>query len=105
MLFFHIFFLLQTTIRPKIINTFKKNSIIKEIVDYCCNEAIVNKGSLILSRQQVVYKHHQNFSLTLLINQMSFENEFFTHAYFYETLCLKINWNLDRALLNISSTN
>ena len=29
----------------------KRRSIIKEIVDYLCNEKIVNKGSFILRRQ------------------------------------------------------
>ena len=39
----------------KFFNIFKKNWIIKEIVDHCCNEKIAKKGSFIL---RVVYKHH-----------------------------------------------
>ena len=42
---------------------FLKSKIIKESVDYCCCEKIVSKGSFILRRQQVVYKHHENFRL------------------------------------------
>ena len=32
--------------KKKFFSIFKKNRIIKEIVDYCCSEKIVNKGSL-----------------------------------------------------------
>ena len=47
----------------KIVSTFQtKNRIIKKIVDYCCSEILVNKGSFILRRQQVVYKHNQNLT-------------------------------------------
>ena len=52
--------------KGKFFNIFKKNRIIKEIVDHCCNEKVVNKGLFILRLQQVVYKHHQNFSLKYL---------------------------------------
>ena len=46
----------------------------KKIDNFCC-EKVANKSSFILRRQQVMYKHLQNFSLTRLRNQMSFENE------------------------------
>ena len=42
--------------------------IIKEIVDYCCSEKVVNKDSYELRFQKVVYKHHQNFRLTSIKN-------------------------------------
>ena len=58
--------------------------IIKKIVDYCCNEKkkIINKGSFILHRQQVVCKHHQSFRLKKLKNQMLSENEIFHRCLF-----------------------
>ena len=56
-------------------NIFRKNSVIKETVGYCFSEKPVNKGSFILHQQQVVYNHHQNFSLRRTRNQMSVGNE------------------------------
>ena len=47
-----------------VFDIFKKNRIIKEIVDCCRNEKIGNISPFILSQQQVVYKHRQNLSLT-----------------------------------------
>ena len=38
-------------------NFFKKNRVIKKIIDYCCSEKTVNRGSFIL---QVARKHRQN---------------------------------------------
>ena len=51
------------TEKTKTFNALGKNMIIKGIVDYCCSEDIVNKGLFILHGPQVVYKHHQNFSI------------------------------------------
>ena len=51
------------TEKTKTFNALGKNKIIKGIVDYCCSEDIVNKGLFILHGPQVVYKHHQNFSI------------------------------------------
>lgn len=38
-------------------------------------EQKINKGLFILRRQKVVFKHHQNFSLTLLIAALKFLTE------------------------------
>ena len=40
---------------------FKKNRTMKEMVDYCCNEKIISKGSFILRPQ--VRKYHQTIGL------------------------------------------
>ena len=80
-------------------NFLKKNRTIEMIVNYCCCEKIINKGSFILTQQHAVSKHHQDFSLKQLRNQMSFGNEISKDAYFYEMLRLKTNWNLNKAHL------
>ena len=36
----------------------------QEVVDYCGSEKIVNKGSFILQRQQVMYNHQKTLKLT-----------------------------------------
>ena len=73
--------------KEKIFNICKKKRIIKEIANYCCSEKIINKDSFILRRLQMVYKHHQIFSLTELRNQMSIENEILRRCFFlWDTL-------------------
>lgn len=61
---------------------------------------LVNKGSLILRLQQILSK------LYLDINQKlnAIENEICNNAYFYETLSLKINWDLHKLLLRRKKT-
>ena len=56
--------------KKKFFNMVKKNGIFKEIVHYSCSKKIVDKGSFIFNQQKVVYKHHQNFSLLQLKNQI-----------------------------------
>ena len=73
---------------------------IKEIADYCCSEEIVNKGSFIPCPQQVVHKHHQNLAWQKSETECHLKMKLCTDSYFYKTLCPKINWNLDRVLLN-----
>ena len=56
----------------------------------CHPGPLVKSGSFTPHWQQVVYKHHQNFTLTKLRNQMSFENEVL-HTDFYEMLCFYLS--------------
>ena len=41
-------------------NIFIKNSIIKDIVDYCCREKNLKEDSSIPRQKQMVYQRHQN---------------------------------------------
>ena len=50
--------------KKKFFSIFKKNMVMKEIVDYYYCEKIVSKASFILREQPAMYQHHQNFSLT-----------------------------------------
>ena len=59
-------------------------------------QKLVKKGSFIPHSQQVVHKRQQNFSSK---TKCHLKMRVCTFAYFYEMLCLKINWNLDRAPL------
>lgn len=59
--------------KKKFFNISKKNRVITDC-RLLLQQKIVNKGSCI-RRQEVVYKHHENFSLTDLGNHMSLEND------------------------------
>ena len=76
--------------KRKFFNIFKINRIIKEIVNIVT--AKKTKQNLIHSTpQQVVHKHHLNFSFTYLRNQLSSV----TMLFLWDALS-KINWNEDR---------
>ena len=83
-------------------NNLLKKRIMNELVDYRCSEKNVKKGSFIFHQHQVVYKHHQNFGLTNSETKCHLKMKFCTDFYFNETLCPKLNWNLERGPLKVT---
>ena len=80
-------------------NIFKKNRIIEDIVDYCCSEKIVNKGSFILRRIKLCTNTIKTLVLHNSETKCYLKIKFCTDTSFYATPCLKISWKLVRAAL------
>ena len=58
--------IMRHDMNKKFLKNFKKNGISKEVVEYFCSTKIVYIGFFILFhfRQQMMFKNHENFSLT-----------------------------------------